>query len=1645
MWLLSIYALLLINPSISTCAAGCLKCNASDECIFSDATNFYRLDGATAEQVSVPNCISVNMRGECLSCKEDYYLDTSTNKCVLVPENSLIDDCILYSSANSCFSCESGFFLTQNICASIENTIANCDVYADATTCRKCRAGYLLYFDSLSCVPAPSTPNCSNYSFVKCKECNSGYVLSSNDYLNTFLRVSTTMERNNLALYVQDIVNGPTLAPEIPCEIASTNNCSEFDQNKNKCLVCNEGYFITEDNFCIQFPNEPINGCLHYSSTTTCAECISGFYFKSGICTEIGTDESIDHCQEYNGKSNAVTCIKCADEYYLDNNNCKERVKSKTGAIADCATTNITADNCQACTSNFILTTDDLECVPRISNCISYEPISSGQRPICTACNSGYYIEETTETVEGNTVTTYQCRSGNIDNCDKYDDSNSDICEVCINHFVLDANQCIRSTEITGCVEYSSSVFNTCKRCDEAISFNFKIEGVCQTVVNKIPRCARYSSGTINSPVCGKCEPGYVLDNNTCVEIPILDCLEIEESSCTLCAQGFAVSSDGNSCVRSLGHIAETCEEISTDQTTNDQTILEVTCNVCKEGAVPYNFLDHFACISFMNLRHFSTTNAIIDGCLKYNENIECVQCDPSGNTPFLKPSDSPPSCSSQCQTNSPGPHDKILMELDTSTGVKGEVKQYNVCRTSSVSNNCLIHGPDISDDGAQICIGCDNSSIPYVFLTATKYSVVDPEALNLDSYVPSPLARFPNVNCGSISEATSINGTGTATIPPFCEYYIATNADDGVYGCVKCQHRYSSIPNTSGYLNDCALDNSFSTEFFYNLDLLWVKTISVHKCSSDDSIPFIGYSGDSISDPTFTGFKRWNSNLDGGSQFANEAGEATTIVCAENSAESFGISEENYGVADNCGIGAIQVDTDGTGDNNTNFGSYCAACKPGFKSTSQSTFVFVKTNCEPIQNCSPNSTMFNACSKCNTGYIHKYDTTVDFTICLAIPSSLTSKLEYCWAATESSDNNTEAEECKVCQKGFVLNFDGFCEKLTPTYCNDGEFRLSDMKAKDHWNWSLWQSNEGVGCNKCSASYAAVKIKTEQAVCISSTWQTSTVDTLTKETSNFIPHCKNYIAHPSTLLCKKCDADYVMKGTSAEVLTNTECFPDTDLPFCEVASSPSDCLKCVSNKYALKSNRCELGSIENCVAYFHKENNSTVKCATCDAGYYLNTSTNTCEVGFVHNCLELEDNQPKKCRTCQPNFTKIAIGDDVVYCYPNEPSLGCAEYNITDDALGGAVSCNGCVDEKSMLLITVSASASQTICMQFGIIQNCRRYDLGSTLTTSSFNCVECEPDYYLSSNVCIERTNTPLKCEEFNPIDDKCKLCGSDSYINPNGTECIDYPRGIIGCRTYSDAETCDSCRKGRYLSDNACLNVEDPIENCMYYSSSTTCSECEANHFLVNNTCTQASATDCLTYTSALACATCRQGMVLETSNGVTSCINMTKTGCIEIDINSPHNCLKCSETYYLDAGDCEKADEIENCVAYENKTTCQRCASTYVLSIDQTSCVGDGSISAYVNNQCVDSQLSQTPVCTRCVPGYYFVDGECTGTCDPSNKGCFACKPNEPEVCFMCSPDYFQDKEGRCTFYGTVSDVENRVIIIQIVLTYLAFLLI
>lgn len=124
----------------------------------------------------------------------------------------------------------------------VENKIDNCELYVADKKCRFCKANFFLTNET-TCDARNTSLNCATHiNKDSCKTCPAEYKLVTNS--------STS---NNSCQKVT-----------VPA------NCTIYDVNNSKCLICAQYHYINADGTCTKVAEDLITNCLVMASATTC-------------------------------------------------------------------------------------------------------------------------------------------------------------------------------------------------------------------------------------------------------------------------------------------------------------------------------------------------------------------------------------------------------------------------------------------------------------------------------------------------------------------------------------------------------------------------------------------------------------------------------------------------------------------------------------------------------------------------------------------------------------------------------------------------------------------------------------------------------------------------------------------------------------------------------------------------------------------------------------------------------------------------------------------------------------------------------------------------------------------------------------------------------------------------------------------------------------------------------------------------------------------------------------------------------------------------------------------------------------------------------------------------------------------------------
>lgn len=1560
--------LLLLNPAYSECEQGCLVCTADNRCLLCDSLNAYFLSGSSCKSDSDGNCLFYqpdSSNGACLICYPDHFL-TSNAKCAAV--ESKIDFCASYQADGVCSACEGGYVIKGDICEVLENKITGCEIHntADDKLCDKCLENFMLTKDKKDCIEDPSFRFCARYTFIECQECTSETVRNSNAYLDNFRSLISSNGIDGLNESVFQLDKGAidtVLVNEcIPTPIA---DCTDFE-DVFSCKTCATGFYLTSEKKCQKNPIQPLLNCTVYKDLNNCLKCGNGFHLSSqGQCE---ANEDITGCAVYDGSAKTTTCLSCDESTYLSNNSCVERNNSE---IENCATLSLTADKCEVCGENQILATDGLLCLPSIAECKQHKPFSIGATETqCDLCNPGFFIKDNA------------CQSGSTDNCAEYRVS-EDVCVRCSSGFVLGEEGCeIRSAVIPFCSLFSSSVDDECETC-ELNSIKYTIKNTCKTVTTN-NNCNVF--GNFNQ--CLGCEDKFELIDNSCVAIlPELNCLKKEGENCLDCVSGYYLDEG-------------VCRLIPTIITENCETVSEVAenknaCLSCSTNHIPYS-------TSLSMCRDNNQLGiTIIEDCDKYDKTgstVTCVRC-----TEEKVLAEDSLSCLDACPEGQVAVLGQVSFDSPDNADSPVTPSPYKQCKTTNpgILENCNLAAMVINEPKNPLaCIQCGAEAVP-VQLCPVELSYFNASSPSTDDLLNTSVA----LECVN-NTSTPFGATGDSSKNENCLYYKLESINSNpVWLCKSCKFGKTGSLREVGesgiYEVNCDTDVlgcDNSVEFGGSLiDSVWMRQLfgftipykySCHSCTSDTAIPFLN--------------TELSGKLNGYSIGANPPTTATNkngtmITCREPSADGLNMSEEEFSsFPENCALGFLMVNRPKKSNLTVTSSAICVACKNGFKPVKDNKG-FMIIECAAIENCKEeeNGGWFNGCKTCKEeGFALKFN-------------SETKEVMYN-ECVETTAVNCQAYDdtnnvCVDCKKGFVFNSDNVCEALKPHNCSNFNIlkrnSFSTVNNINQIELALHKLFE-VGCESCSSSdFINIKIDETITTCVSSPY---IEDGGFPDPSQFSTGCLSYSLNPDDpldLFCLSC-----AEGT-IPTIDKQKCVPVTDLPNCSIADESGVICQVCNDTHTKVGATCEQKQILNCKTFSNDV--GTLTCLVCEDTFLL--SDNECKAGIIPNCRTYNTNEA--CSSCLDGNVLINNGSA---CLPIPSALNCVNATIGGD---GLIECTQC--QSNFGFSTEATDFNVNACLDAKTVPNCVEYDIKEEISDSTFNCIKCEDEFYLTNNSCLPR-DILTGCKT--PVVDanKCEVC-EDNYLFNEDEVCVSLRVGVGNCASYTIDAVCEKCSPDTYPSEGDCIKIKDEekIENCINYSAVDKCSLCDPGFYINEDKCSPSNASNCKENESETNCLNCEEGWHLQTTEGATKdCIQNTVTNCATFvpDVNQCATCV--NGNIINEQGSCVAVEvTIPDCDGYDNETgNCNKCAPGFILAADGKSCELFSGPNTFSN--CSRLRYRATPVCVACEVGNYFFNGKCTGCIDRTyGDGCMYCDYKEQERCLICRNGYWMNKDGDC----------------------------
>eukprot|EP01022_Parablepharisma_sp_SALTPOND_P020107 TRINITY_DN356_c0_g1_i6.p1 TRINITY_DN356_c0_g1~~TRINITY_DN356_c0_g1_i6.p1 ORF type:complete len:1096 (+),score=69.50 TRINITY_DN356_c0_g1_i6:1905-5192(+) len=655
------------------CTSGCAKCTGPKKSECSECKTGFLKSEYNCEKC-IEGCKDCSTKkGECVTCYDGYYKDTTdNNKCKLCESGA---NCKTCTTGTGCESCEDGKYKDTadgNKCKPCEAG-ANCKTCTTGTGCESCSDGYYKdTSDGNKCKACQSGANCKECGTdTKCTNCYTGYFVDNTDdkKCNPLPTNCISATDTETCTACKEGYQKYITTPCPPCETGCAT-CDDYSPATGKCSGCLPGWFRTTENKCTQCGST----CKTCSDASTCSDCIDGYYLVSGSCT---------NCPAGCKKCDATTCSSCLDGYFKDKDGkctactntasvdsdiatCVEKPKDENGAyitgtetqvktcvagsymvdickgLAGCVTF-LSPNKCKACADGYYL--NNYACTGCASSC------AKCTKDACTDCVAGYYMS-------ADKVCT-QCPEG-CATC-----SSETVCTACKSTYYLSGSECKSCTATQGAQDCNcgtgffwdatalscTACIEGCATCSDAeacttCKTNYYLDnGVC------LKHKGEHCDTILPLGTCKTCNVGtyYKNEDNTCNDCSVIPNCKICDSTpkCTTCATGFYVN-EGNctSCSENFTNCdacssATLCDQCATGYywnatTKNCEVCMDgctacsqpTKCMICKEGyradAANVCHKCPLGCATCLN---DTACNSCIDGYFHDSVTLKCAPC----------------------------------------------------------------------------------------------------------------------------------------------------------------------------------------------------------------------------------------------------------------------------------------------------------------------------------------------------------------------------------------------------------------------------------------------------------------------------------------------------------------------------------------------------------------------------------------------------------------------------------------------------------------------------------------------------------------------------------------------------------------------------------------------------------------------------------------------------------------------------------------------------------------------------------------------------------------------------------------------------------------------------------------------------------
>ncbi|ELP87958.1 protein serine/threonine kinase, putative [Entamoeba invadens IP1] len=1564
---------------------------------------------------------------KCILCKEGYYINTATNRCVPCESS-----CLKCSKTDGiCITCKSTyvpFEMPQKTCQSCTDFDSKCSKCADNSTriCTECSTGYYPSPPTHKCVTCHSTcsTDCDPMTGI-CKSCNSGYVFTNpaslqciacrefDDHCST---CGTNGQRKcitcNTGYY--PLSSGTCKTCETTCKANQCSNttgncnscidayvitspispncesCTTYDKNclicsttsQRKCIECNTKYYLNtaSDYKCLSCSSSCGNGCDKV--TGICNGCATNYVPKTTMDKECLLCSSFDSAC-VTCVSNERKCSQCTTNYYPSPTNFMCTTCDAT-CNKNCNTTN---GDCKGCLENYVFSTEDTKkCVSCTSIDSHCSKCSSTFERKCTTCMSGYYpdtngvctpCDSTCKTCDATNGVCIACNDGRV-----FTSPKGKTCELC-------------NTVIANCESCSASYERTCIAC---VTGKYPSNNIC-TDCN--PTCTGMCRS--NNGFCDTCISGYVITSplsTTCVNCSVFDplcdeCTGDSTRTCKRCKENTYLTSSKNcrNCDTSCNNVC--------DSTTGK-------CTQCKSN---YVYLEPLG----LTCQECSSFDSNCETCATDFSRV-CISCKAGSYLVNGRCQTCDSTCNKQCDKVTGACTGCLFNYIYSST----DPKKCVMCK--DLDDNCNTCASNFSRN----CISCTNKK--YALNGKCVNCVLNDTCTNCDG---------SNGNCVTCQDNYVAVGGGSSACEKCSSFdsNCATCASDTSRKCVKCNSGYypktvddykcKACDTTCG--GRCNTENGYCTGCKNNYVLINPSSYTCQSCTSFDSncstcsldysrkclICKTGYypGSDGVCKLCDTSCQGKCSTTTGICSSCNAGFVVTNpvsakcitcttfdsncITCASDYSQKCVKCNINHYPDSTNGYKCRECDSSCSGLCNTENGK-CFTCPSSYTPTNPVSSTC--TLCSDFDsNCQKCSTIERKCVECKPN-MYPYSTTSEKK-CISCDSSCNGQCNVttgeCLACTSNCVYNpTNTSKCVSCD---VLHSN--CVICSSTFKNEKCITCKNKYFLDQNTNNCNLCNVIPNCDTCSTTEKKCITCVHPYYLSGGVCNTCAVGEF-KNTESSCAQCIDRIDN-----CKYCNA------TSLNVAKCIECYapyvPDTNgrCVLCAEGTyyNTKKCVPINSNCVTqLSEGRCtkcvEMGYITNgtCVTPTTCSSPNTITTTSCDCTEMIAVGSQ-CQQRVAHCKYEKVFSEHSECLSCDDNYNLIDVTCQVETngsLIQNTVYFGCPNGQF----LRNDNTCQECRNLGSVCTLYNNVYFDY-LCKSTSII------DIEDFKCTEDANCAQ------IANNLCV-------KCSQLSTeiIKGKCSTCKVEKCETCNGGTC---QKCVDGYLVYSPTQCvavenvnclratsvgCVQCADGFYQTDS--VNIEGKYDYCHSINAEEKCKHKDVKH------------DKCIECTDLyqLKDGVCKEKFdsILEentTTFDITESIfnaeknkNDTSKGDAKTEENNTENCLertnkgcfRCADTYYNSDGICLPC--TKNCKSCYNATYCTKCPEQYYLNLNME-CQSSGQLAITCS-----LTLPNGAGCAICNDGYYKVSKDCL-ECDGSCKTCLI-----SDECSSCKDDYF-----------------------------------